>query len=177
MSLKLEAALRRGGAKDSLSQSLGAENADRSRSLRSVGASSSGARPRGGVRQALVRHLASTRVDTTEGATQIQEHQGQDSSQRFRALVKSMDLRNKWSALDTQTVASAGKETGARSLADLKGGRPKNAQRGLTRCLLKISTAPDVYWAEIPTSCPSSGADRVMTAALQAHPRVAFLFG
>ena len=71
MSPKLEAALRRGGAKNRLLQSLAAEKADRSRSpRRSVGASSSGAGPRGGVRQALVGHLASTRVATTEDATQ-----------------------------------------------------------------------------------------------------------
>ena len=41
--------------------------------------------------------------------------------------------------------------------------RAENALRRLMRCLLKKSTAPDVHWAEIPTSCPTSGAERVMT--------------
>ncbi len=69
--------------------------------------------------------------------------------------VANLYLRNKMSAEQIALFVRKAKKAGASGVDALvkstgKSFDLKNAQRGLMRCLLKDSNAPEPYWAEIP---------------------------
>ena len=75
----------------------------------------------------------------------------------FKNHVANLYLRNKMSAEQTALLVRKAKKAGASGVdamvkATGKSIDLKNAQRGLMRCLLKDSKAPEPYWAEIPCS-------------------------
>ena len=73
----------------------------------------------------------------------------------FKNHVANLYLRNKMSAEQTALLVRKAKKAGASGVDAMvkstgKSLDLKNAQRGLMRCLLKDSNAPEPYWAEIP---------------------------
>ena len=75
----------------------------------------------------------------------------------FRANISEVYLRNKLSAKDTADLVRNAQRSSCRSVGDLAkagahGTRPNNFQRDLTRTLLRSSTSPTPYYAEIPVN-------------------------
>ena len=90
-----------------------------------------------------------------------------DAGEGLRRYVAQMHLSGKMSALEFQQLSTHTTSAGAEGLEDIaqcgkSGELPGNIQRDVMRQLLKETSAPAPYFAQIPTHNPKTGQNRVM---------------
>ena len=89
------------------------------------------------------------------------------ASTDLRRQVSRLGLSSRLSALKTQSLSAAVTAAGGSGVADIarcgrSGENAGSIHRDLMRLLLRESTVPEPYWAEVPTHDPKTGEDGVM---------------
>ena len=129
-----------------------------------MSSSSSG---RGGARQRFLAARERDRSRSPDRHAASASSSSTSASTDFRRHTSNLHLSNKISAKELRELSQSATEAGASGVSDFiaagkRGELPGNIQRDIMRKLLKDCTAPEPYYAEIPTHDPRTNRNGVM---------------